>query len=162
MKNRRAVQTVVGLSTVVVLSILTWTITTLGHCQIPCGIYDDALRFKLLDEHFTTIDKSIKQIELLSKDPGGNANQLVRWVQNKEDHAQEVVEIITAYFLQQRIKPVEKSDETGRDAYVKQLVLCHKMLVAAMKAKQTTDLQYVQQSRSLLEEFKRIYSGNEK
>ena len=143
MKTRRAVQTVAGLSTVVVLSILMWTIATLGHCQIPCGIYDDALRFKLFDEHFTTIEKSIKQIEPLSKDPGGNANQHVRWVQNKEDHTQEVVEIITAYFLQQRIKPVEKSAETGRDAYVKQLVLCHKMLVAAMKAKQTTDLQYV-------------------
>ena len=104
----------------------------------------------------------MKQIELLSKDPGGNANQLVRWIQNKEDHAQEIVEIITAYFLQQRIAPVETSDKNKGEAYVKQLTLCHKMLIAAMKTKQTTDLQHVQQLRSLCEEFKTTYFANEK
>ncbi|HAU37542.1 MAG TPA: superoxide dismutase [Phycisphaerales bacterium] len=162
MKTRRAVQSITGMSTIVALGVLAWAISTFGHCQIPCGIYNDALRFKQLEEHFTTIEKSMKQIELLSKDPGGNANQLVRWIQNKEDHAQEIVEIITAYFLQQRIAPVETSDKNKGEAYVKQLTLCHKMLIAAMKTKQTTDLQHVQQLRSLCEEFKTTYFANEK
>jgi nickel superoxide dismutase len=162
MNARKTVLPITVLASAAILSLFAWTMTAPGHCQIPCGIYDDALRFRLLEEHFSTIEKSMEQIALLSKDPGGNANQLARWVQNKEVHAQEAVEIVTAYFLQQRIQPVERPDEAGWDAYVKQLALCHKMLVAAMKAKQTTDLQYVRQLRSLREEFERTYSAHAK
>ena len=46
-----------------------------GHCQIPCGIYDDAARFTLLKEHVTTIEKSMKSIDALSADATKNANQ---------------------------------------------------------------------------------------
>ena len=33
-----------------------------AHCQIPCGIYDDAARITMMEEHVTTIEKSMKQI----------------------------------------------------------------------------------------------------
>lgn len=45
-----------------------------AHCQIPCGIYDDAARFKALAEHITTIEKSITEIGTLEQvrfDGGG-------------------------------------------------------------------------------------------
>ena len=40
----------------------------LSHCQILCGIYDDSARFTLSEEHVTTIEKSMNEIERLSKE----------------------------------------------------------------------------------------------
>ena len=37
-----------------------------AHCQIPCGIYGDEMRFQMLEEHITTIEKSMKLIGELS------------------------------------------------------------------------------------------------
>jgi len=126
-----------------------------AHCQIPCGIYNDEARFTLLEEHITTIEKSMNQIIELSKEPGEHANQLTRWVLNKEDHADQLAEIVTKYFLQQRIKPADADDEE----YVTKLRLCHGLLVGAMKAKQTTDLQHVAALRDTLGQFRAVYFG---
>ena len=79
-----------------------------AHCEIPCGIYDDQLRAKLIAEHATTIEKSMKQIIELSKAKPLNYNQLIRWVSNKEAHATKIQNIISQYFLTQRIKPDQK------------------------------------------------------
>ncbi len=162
MKTGKTAKSIAGMSMVVAVGILVWAMNTSGHCQIPCGIYDDALRFQQLEEEFATIEKSMTQIQELSKHPGENANQLVRWIQNKEDHAQNIVEIITAYFLQQRITPVEASEKSKQDVYIKQLVCCHKILIAAMKAKQTTDVEYVRQLRTQCKEFETVYLENKK
>ena len=127
-----------------------------GHCQIPCGIYNDAMRYTLLAEHVTTIEKSMKQIKLLSANPVKNANQIARWVANKDSHADAFAAIVTDYFLQQRIKPAKPGDAKAMAAYTEKLVLCHKMLVAAMKCKQTTDLKYPAELRTLLEQFQAL------
>ena len=131
-----------------------------AHCQIPCGIYDDAMRFTMIEEHITTVEKSMKSIEELSEDPTGNANQLVRWVLNKETHADELAEIVTKYFLQQRIKPVASTEGDDGRKYLEKLRLCHEILVASMKAKQTADLQYVKELRSLASDFRILYQGS--
>ena len=128
-----------------------------AHCQIPCGIYDDPARFAALAEHITTIEKSMKQIGELSKDPAANANQVTRWVMNKEDHADQLSAIVTEYFLQQRIKPVAAGSGHETEVYVGKLTACHQMLVASMKAKQTTDLAHVQTLREGLARFKALY-----
>jgi nickel superoxide dismutase len=126
-----------------------------AHCQIPCGIYDDQLRAQLIAEHATTIEKSMKQIMELSKATPGpaNYNQLVRWISNKEEHATQVQDIVTAYFMTQRIKP-------GQDKYTEKVVVLHKLLLAAMKCKQTTDTAHVNTLRSLLKEFEKLYFGH--
>ena len=41
--------------------------TIYGHCEIPCGIYDDSLRVAMIKEHINTVEKSMKQINLLYK-----------------------------------------------------------------------------------------------
>jgi nickel superoxide dismutase len=130
-----------------------------SHCQIPCGIYDDDMRLKQIAEHITTIEKSMKLIEELMEEEPPNANQVVRWVNNKEDHANELSEIVTYYFMAQRIKIPPAGDTKANSAYVKKLTLLHQMLVYSMKAKQTTDLSNVHQLRHLLEDFKKAYSG---
>jgi nickel superoxide dismutase len=157
MGTLRAIRTPLVLAAAALAGVLAWTAGTSGHCQIPCGIYDDPLRFQLLAEHSATIEKSMQEIRELSKDPGKNANQLIRWVQNKDAHADEFAQTITYYFLQQRIAPAAESDKAAWDAYTRKLALCHKMLVAAMKAKQTTDDQYVRQLRESLADFHKAY-----
>jgi nickel superoxide dismutase len=122
----------------------------MAHCQIPCGIYDDELRAKLIAEHITTIEKSMNQIVELSKQAPLNYNQLVRWINNKEEHATEIQTIVSEYFLTQRIKPEDKD-------YEKRLKVLHAMLVSAMKCKQTTDLANVEALRTQLKEFSDLY-----
>ena len=60
-----------------------------AHCEIPCGIYNDAARFTLMEEHVMTISKSMKKIDELSAESNPDWNQITRWVNNKEHHAGE-------------------------------------------------------------------------
>jgi nickel superoxide dismutase len=127
------------------------------HCQIPCGIYGDAARFDAISEHILTIKKSMKMITTLSAEAKPNMNQIVRWVENKERHADEIAHIVSYYFMAQRIKPAPESDNKAYDSYIKKLTLLHQMLVYSMKAKQTTDAGNVEKLGTLLAEFKAAY-----
>lgn len=133
----------------------------LAHCQIPCGIYNDNMRIMMMDEHITTIEKSMRLVVELSVDPSNNMNQIVRWVNNKEQHADEFTEIVTYYFLAQRIKAPESTRGSDYETYQAQLETLHQMMVAAMKAKQTTDQQHIEQLRTLLKEFVNLYFDEE-
>lgn len=146
------------LAAIVVLSMMMVS-PAFAHCEIPCGIYDDEMRLNMIAEHVTTIEKSINRIEQLSKEEPRNFNQIVRWVQNKEHHANELQRIVTQYFMTQRLKPVEKEDKEAYAAYMEKLVLLHQMLTYSMKAKQTTDTANVDKLRSLLSEFRTAYFG---
>jgi nickel superoxide dismutase len=132
-----------------------------AHCQIPCGIYDDDMRFKMIAEHVTTIEKSMTEITKLAAEEPPNWNQLVRWVNNKDDHAAELTEIVTYYFMAQRIKPPADDDAAAQAKYVKEVTLLHKMVVEAMKCKQTLDTAHCDALRTLLEQFRVSYMGLE-
>ena len=120
-----------------------------GHCQIPCGIYDDLMRIQQMEEHVVTIEKSINK---LADNP--NDNQKVRWVVNKEVHADELSDIVTYYFMTQRIKP-------GMPEYVNKLSLLHELLVTSMKVKQEADLAHVAKLNELIHAFKHAYLGED-
>ncbi len=128
-----------------------------AHCEIPCGIYGDETRFAAIEENLKTIEKSMNQINLLSAEAGKNANQLARWVNNKEMHADQIRDIIAQYFLAQRIKAPANDDPAAGKAYSGKLALLHQMIVSAMKCKQTTDTAHVKKSRELLEAFRTLY-----
>ncbi|MDY6971351.1 MAG: superoxide dismutase [Ni] [Thermodesulfobacteriota bacterium] len=123
-----------------------------AHCEIPCGIYDDEMRINIIAEHINTIEKSMQQIRKLTSITGIDYNQLSRWIMNKEHHADELQEVVTQYFMTQRIKPDTKH-------YSQKLILLHKILVSAMKCKQTTDFTHIKDLRFLLEEFRSLYFG---
>ena len=132
-----------------------------AHCQIPCGIYDDEMRFTQLREHVTTIEKSMNQITTLGGEKSKNYNQVVRWVMNKEQHADELSEIVTYYFMTQRIKPpADSGDADAMKKYTTEVTLLHQMLVHAMKAKQTTDQAHVKHLRDLITQFEKSYHGH--
>jgi nickel superoxide dismutase len=130
-----------------------------AHCEIPCGIYQDSIRIQLIAEHITTIEKSMNQINELSKS-GDNHNQLVRWVMNKEEHANKIQHIVSQYFLHQRIKITDPSDTEKYQKYIKELSLLHQLLVYSMKAKQTTDLVYIDKLKETLHLFAHSYLGD--
>jgi nickel superoxide dismutase len=132
-----------------------------AHCEIPCGIYGDTTRIDLLHEHITTVEKSMKEIESLSKDPSANSNQLVRWIGNKEEHCTKIQHIVTQYFMTQRVKPAPASDEAAHRRYMAQLTTLHGLLIYAMKAKQTTDLAHIEKLRMLVGEFSETYFSKE-
>ena len=128
-----------------------------AHCEIPCGIYGDSLRVALIYEHIETIEKSMNMINELSVNEKVDYNQLVRWVVNKEEHANKLQEIVSQYFLHQRIKPVEADNQEAYKKYLTQLELLHKLLVYAMKSKQSTDLEVVAKLRDTVHEFEHVY-----
>jgi nickel superoxide dismutase len=140
-----------------------------AHCEIPCGIYHDDQRFPTLDEHVQTIEKSMLKIVELSADPAANANQITRWVLNKEKHADNIQETVTQYFLTQRIKLPDMPDMSDSKAvktykdqletYKDQLAMLHKLLVYAMKSKQTTDVANTKVLHDTIHEFKAAYMG---
>ncbi len=123
-----------------------------AHCQIPCGIYGDDERFTAMLEDVTTLRKSVAQIESLStaESSAANLNQLVRWIDNKEVHADKISDVVLKYFLQQRIKP-------DAEAYEAKLVALHKIVMLSMKVKQTVDTTQVDALEAAIREFHELY-----
>ncbi|MEM8782213.1 MAG: superoxide dismutase [Ni] [Planctomycetota bacterium] len=131
-----------------------------AHCQVPCGIYGDELKFEELAQHVATVEKAMAQItELTGKSDAQSAQQLARWVANKESHATKIQAEAQEYFLAQRIKFPE--DESEHEAYFAKLKSLHEIIVYAMKCKQTVDTTHVESLKASLETFKHQYFGKD-
>ncbi len=139
----------------VAASVLAFSQLTYAHCQIPCGIYDDHARVQSMLEDAATVEKSIKLIaELSGKLDAQSQNQLVRWVLNKEIHAQNIISTITDYFLTQRVK-------SKQEDYAERLIKHHTVIVAAMKTKQSADLSFVSSLKVSIEALLPYYPEHE-
>lgn len=130
------------------------------HCQVPCGIYTDQLRFEQMLEDTKTIAKSITSVETISKSIADgelsptNVNQMTRWINTKEDHASNIQKTIADYFLTQRIKESNKE-------YTNQLITSHKVMVAAMKCKQDANPATAETLKKAILDLYRAYEGKE-
>ena len=128
-----------------------------AHCQVPCGIYDDAARIEALYEDAKTIAKCLDRMgELAGKTAVQDANQLVRWIVTKESHAANIIEIVAEYFLTQKVKPVS-SEDSGYPAYLQKLADHHRVMSAAMKCKQNSEINYVQGLREAIAAMAKHY-----
>ena len=122
-----------------------------AHCQIPCGVYDDVLRIIQIKENFKTIEKAMNKISFLSSvNTPQSSQQLIRWVNTKEEHATKTQMILSEYFLTQRVS--EKNEN-----YFKQLSSIHRLIVNSMKCKQVVDLSFINNGLFLLDNFCKIY-----
>ena len=122
-----------------------------AHCQVPCGIYDDHARVKSLLEDADTVIKASIQLENLSgKSDAQSINQLVRWIDNKELHAQSIIETICDYFLTQRVKPQDAD-------YQQRLSNHHAVIIAAMKSKQNASQAHAQKLKESIEALLEYY-----
>ena len=130
------------------------------HCEVPCGIYADQMRFEQMLEDTETIAKAINSINEFAGGLNGNPptgkgiNQATRWVTTKEAHATNTQHIISQYFLTQRVKADSKE-------YVGQLATAHKVLVAAMKCKQDSNPSTAEALKKSIYDFYRAYEGRE-
>ena len=123
----------------------------LAHCQIPCGIYSDSEQILLIRENLDTIEKAMKKIiELSSREDPKSINQINRWINAKETHAQNNQAIVSEYFMTQRLRE-------GTKDYLKKLKILHLLLVSSMKCKQSVESKNVKNSRELLESFVKMY-----
>ncbi len=132
------------------------TSVAFAHCQVPCGIYGDQMRFQQMLEDEQTISKAQLQInELADGEVDAQAvNQMARWVSTKEDHATKIQETIASYFLAQRIK-------ADNPSYVKQLTAAHAVIVNAMKCKQSADPDTAKVLEKSIFDLYRAYEGKE-
>jgi nickel superoxide dismutase len=83
-------------------------------------------------------------VELSGKSDAQSQNQLVRWVMNKEKHAQNIISTVSDYFLTQRV-------QSKQEDYAERLIKHHTVIVAAMKAKQNADMSHVDSLRASIE-----------
>ena len=135
---------------IIIITIL-FNMTLFAHCQIPCGIYSDAMQIIQIKEDLQTIEKANIMIKKLSsKSDPQSFNQINRWISSKEEHAQNIQEIISQYFLTQRIKQSSAN-------YENELITLHQLLVSIMKCKQSINKENVEKSIKLLDDFSRFY-----
>ena len=128
-----------------------------AHCQVPCGIFDDDLRLAAIKEDIQTIEKSINEIVRLQSEKSINYNQLVRWIDTKDKHADTIQATVTEYFMAQRVKPVTDKASPEYADYIKKLTLLHEIMIAAMKSKQSLDLENVAKLRALSAELNPLF-----
>ena len=133
-----------------------FTSLAMAHCQVPCGIYGDQLRFEQMLEDEHTIAKAQAQINEMTDGEitAQKVNQMARWVAAKEDPATKIQNTIAAYFMAQRIKADNKD-------YVKQLTAAHAVMVAAMKCKQSADPATAKVLEKKIFDLYRAYEGKE-
>merc|ERR1711935_941355 len=113
-----------------------------GHCQVPCGIFDDPMMVAEVKQACATIRKAMVQInELSAAMSPQNFNQMTRWVNTKEEHASKIISLMSEYCLCQRVKPVgdPKSPFKEEKDYIAALCAHHAVMTAAVKCKQTVD-----------------------
>ena len=112
---------------------------SLGHCEIPCGIYDDHAEIQRMLLDAETIRKASAQITILAERiDAASLNTISRWVGVKEEHSKNIQHVNAWYFMTQRIKPVDVGAD-GYDEYVTKLGSHHLVSIAAMKAAQSLE-----------------------
>jgi len=117
----------------------------------------DRLAFAQMAGHIEGIEKSINQIITLSQAGKTSVNQIVWWIQNKEEHANRLNEKIALYFMGQRLKPTESPDTKQQKRRTEVLNLLQKLLFYSNKAKQFNSFSNVRQLKSLLEQVRACY-----
>merc|ERR1712115_360043 len=93
-------------------------------------------------EAIATIKKAMAQINELSNDLNAlKINQMTRWINTKEEHAGKVIALISEYCLCQRVKPIgdPKTPFKSEADYIAALQAHHKVMLCAVKCKQTVD-----------------------
>ena len=134
--------------------------TKIIHCQVPCGVYTDQMRFEMMLEDTKTIAKAIDSINDFVNNMGDQpptakgVNQVTRWVSTKESHATNTQKIVAEYFLTQRIK-------ADNEKYMDQLKAAHAVMVCAMKCKQDANEATATNLKKAILDLYRAYEGKE-
>lgn len=121
-----------------------------AHCQMPCGIYHDDMVYDQIDQYAETMYKAMSEINSSKFQDPKERNQFVRWVLQKDIQSDEAAQLITVYFLQQKIKP-------GEEDTVKKITLAHKLLFLIVQIKQNVDVKIVHEFMEDWDRFKHMF-----
>ncbi len=156
-RYRATTVSVAGLAMLAAVLLLVEAPQVNAHCQVPCGIYDDMARIARLHEDADTIGKAMtKMADLAGGHDAQALNQGARWVATKETHASHVIQVVSEYFLTQKVKPVAAGAD-GYDGYLKKLADHHAVMVAAMKAKQNADASFAEKLHHAIDAMAKHY-----
>lgn len=129
-----------------------------GHCQVPCGIFDDPIMVAELKQAASTIRKAIASMNELH----GTAtttdllamNQMIRWITVKEEHASKIITTVAEYCLCQRVK---KEVFAGPKDYTDALLAHHAVMQCAMKCKQNVTTECIDALEHALDDMSKMY-----
>jgi nickel superoxide dismutase len=121
-----------------------------AHCQMPCGIYHDEMVFDQIDQYVETMVKCVSVLEDDKFKTIQDYNVATRWIMEKETASNDIADVITIYFLQQKIKP-------GEEDTTKRLISAHKLLFYLVQIKQLVDLRAVNDFYEEWEKFKLMF-----
>ena len=79
-----------------------------------------------------------------------SSQQFIRWVNNKEAHAEAIIQMISNYFLTQRIKP-------SQEDYNQRLMDHHSVIIQAMKVKQSSSMDAAALLTSSIKKLEQYY-----
>jgi ubiquitin len=128
-----------------------------GHCQVPCGIFDDPAIVAEIKQASETIRKAMVQSNELAASSPSSAlimNQMIRWVNTKEEHSSKIITLVAEYCLCQRVK--KEVFACDKD-YTEALLAHHAVMQAAMKCKQNVDTAFVDSLDSAIGLFSKMY-----
>eukprot|EP00401_Gymnodinium_catenatum_P044525 CAMPEP_0117490216 /NCGR_PEP_ID=MMETSP0784-20121206/17438_1 /TAXON_ID=39447 /ORGANISM="" /LENGTH=209 /DNA_ID=CAMNT_0005284971 /DNA_START=50 /DNA_END=679 /DNA_ORIENTATION=+ len=131
-----------------------------GHCQVPCGIFDDPKLVCEVKEAVQTITKAMAQInDLVGPMAALNFNQISRWVNTKEEHASKIIALMSEYCMCQRVKPIgdPKTPFKSEADYLAALQAHHAVMLAAVKCKQTVDSANAAALETAVAEMSKMY-----
>jgi ubiquitin len=132
-----------------------------GHCQVPCGIFDDPKLVAELKEACATITKAIAQVNesFAGSMTAQSFNQATRWINTKEEHCGKIISLIAEYCLCQRVKPITdpKTPFASESDYMDALKAHHVAMAAAVKCKQSTDAAHATALESALGDMCKMY-----
>ncbi len=121
-----------------------------AHCQMPCGIYHDDMVYDQIDQYVETMVKGVAKIKDNKFSTPAERNEGVRWIMTKDRISDDTAQLITGYFLQQKIKP-------GEPDSIKRIESAHKMLFLIVGIKQSVDFKSVSDFAEEWEKFKLMF-----
>ncbi len=128
--------------------------TLTAHCQMPCGIYHDAMIYDLIDQYAETMAKAVTVMNQSKFETVREKNEFVRWVMEKEKESNDTSQLITSFFLQQKIKSGEADTQKRTES-------AHKLLCLIVAIKQNADIKIVESFTEEWEKFKLMFHVEE-
>ena len=132
------------------------TILTSLSFYLYAGIFDDPAIVAEIKQAAETIRKAMVQCTELQagENSAQSLNQMVRWINTKEEHASKIITLVSEYCLCQRVKKAEMEEKD----YVEVLKAHHAVMVAAMKSKQTVDVAAADALDHAIGDFGKMYT----
>ena len=133
----------------ILLALTPLTSSLSAHCQMPCGIYNDQMVYDEVNQFYLTVFKAVKALENNKFQTDEDRNQYVRWVMTKERLCNEIATLLTTYFFQQKIMPIDDNRDMVNSL--------HQLLFQLVAIKQNVDIKIVKDFGKEWENFKNLF-----